>query len=408
MAATVMTRADSSGSGVPTIEADPFSRTVLADPEPLHNRLRDAGPLVYLSRYGVFGAARYAEVRGVLRNWQDFGSGAGVGLSVIPPDASEPPASVLLEADPPLHDAPRHVLSTLLLPRAIRRLRQSWTAVAADLVEEVLRQGTAFDAISALAREYPLRVFPDAIGVGTDAKENLIDYGDLLFNAFGPDSERTVGESDRIAKLSEWIKGRCDRSALAPGSIGERIWQAADRGDITHAQAPLVVRPLLSAGVDTTVHALGAVLYAFATHPRQWRRLVGNPGLAHLAFDEAVRWESPVQTFFRTAGGHAAIDGVPIPVGSKVLLFLGAANRDPRRWDDPGTFDLDRDPSGHVAFGCGIHECVGQHIARLESQCLLSALAARVKTIHLAGPPVRHLNNTLRGWESMPVRVEIG
>jgi 4-methoxybenzoate monooxygenase (O-demethylating) len=180
--------------------------------------------------------------------------------------------------------------------------------------------------------------------------------------------------------------------------------EAADRGEITYEQAPLVVRSLLTAGVDTTVHGLGAVLYAFATHPQQWARLRSDPRLARVAFDEAVRWESPVQTFFRTATTDVTIaDGVVVPAGRKILMFLAAANRDPRRWADPDAFDLSRDPSGHVGFGMGIHQCVGQHVARLEAEALLTALARRVATIELAGPARRHHNNTLRAWESLPV-----
>jgi cytochrome P450 len=158
--------------------------------------------------------------------------------------------------------------------------------------------------------------------------------------------------------------------------------------------------------VDTTVHGLSAVLYAFATHPDRWARLRAEPGLARVAFDEAVRWESPVQTFFRTATADVQVGDVVVPDGRKILMFLAAANRDPRRWGDPDRFDLSRDPSGHVGFGFGLHQCVGQHVARLEAEALLTALAARVKRLELVGPTVRHHNNTLRAWDSLPVRAE--
>jgi cytochrome P450 len=157
--------------------------------------------------------------------------------------------------------------------------------------------------------------------------------------------------------------------------------------------------------VDTTVHGLSAVLYAFATHPEQWQRLRAEPSLARVAFDEAVRWESPVQTFFRTATTDVDVEGAVVPEGRKILMFLAAANRDPRRWEHPDTFDLSRDPSGHVGFGFGIHQCAGQHVARLEAEALLTALAARVERIELAGPTSRHHNNTLRAWGSLPLRL---
>ena len=112
-----------------------------------------------------------------------------------------------------------------------------------------------------------------------------------------------------------------------------------------------------------------------------------------------MRLESPVQTFFRTTTVETVVSGTAIPPGQKVLMFLGAANRDPRRWEDPDRFDLSRDPSGHVAFGMGLHQCVGQHIARLEATAVLGALLDRVASIELTETPRRHLNNTLRGWE---------
>ncbi|MGW1306309.1 cytochrome P450 [Streptomyces sp. NPDC002514] len=174
---------------------------------------------------------------------------------------------------------------------------------------------------------------------------------------------------------------------------------------MTPEQAPLVVRSLLTAGVDTTVHGLSAALYAFATHPDQRQRLRERPELARVAFDEAARWLSPVQTFFRTATANVTVAGTLIKEGTKILMFLGSANRDPERWHDPDRFDLGPDPSGHVGFGMGIHQCVGQHVARLKAEALLTALARRVERIELAGRPERHLNNTLRSWAALPVRV---
>jgi 4-methoxybenzoate monooxygenase (O-demethylating) len=165
------------------------------------------------------------------------------------------------------------------------------------------------------------------------------------------------------------------------------------------------VRSLLTAGVDTTVNAISAAIYALASHPDQWRLLRQDPSLAKFAFEETVRWESPVQTFFRTTTRDVEVAGVRIPAGEKVLLFLGAANRDPRRWNNPDSFDLRRNASGHVGFGMGIHQCVGQSVARLEAELVLTALARRVERIEITGQPQRRLNNTLRAWGSLPVTV---
>jgi cytochrome P450 len=402
MTATVPT-----STSLPTSDVDPFSHEVLEDPLPMHTELREAGPVVHLTRYDLYAFARYDEVYAALVDWQGFQSAAGVGLSNFRYEKPWRPPSIVLEADPPRHDAPRRVLQKVLGPRALRRLHDGWAADADALVDEVLARGTAFDAVEALAATFPLRVFPDAVGIPQAGRENLLPYGDHAFNAFGPDNDLVAKGAPRVAELSAWVTEQCRRDVLAPTGFGADIWAASDRGDITAEQAPLAVRSLLTAGVDTTVHGISAVLYAFATNPDQWQRVRQDPALARVAFDEAVRWESPVQTFFRTATRDVRVGDVVIPDGHKILMFLAAANRDPRRWDDPDTFDLSRDPSGHVGFGMGIHQCVGQHVARLEAATLVTALARRVRTIELDGPTVRHHNNTLRAWESIPVRVTL-
>ncbi|HEX6355452.1 cytochrome P450 [Actinophytocola sp.] len=392
-----------------TVDVDPFAPGVLAEPDGMHAALRDAGPVVYLRRYGVHAAARHAEVHEALTDWQRFESSAGVGLSNFREEEPWRPPSLLLEADPPHHDAPRAVLTSVLGPRELRRLRDAWFADADQLVDEVFADtGEVLDGVTALAEAFPLRVFPDAVGIGKQGREHLLPYGDHAFNAFGPRNALVAKGEPRVPELSAWIAAQCARTALNADGFGARIWAAADHGDITHEQAPRVVRSLLTAGVDTTVHGLAAVLYAFARHPEQWQRVRDQPALARVAFDEAIRWQSPVQTFFRTATVDRMLGGVPIPAGGKILLFLGAANRDPRRWSAPDVFYLDRDPSGHVGFGTGIHQCVGQHVARLEAEALLTALARRVERFELAAPPRRHLNNTLRAWESLPLRVHLG
>ncbi|MGW0712141.1 cytochrome P450 [Streptomyces sp. NPDC002643] len=243
------------------------------------------------------------------------------------------------------------------------------------------------------------------MGLGPDGRENLLPYGTMAFNSFGPPGDLAAADTHRVAELSAWVNAQCRREALTEGGFGARVWEAADRGEVTYEQAPLIVRSLLTAGVDTTVHGLAGCLYAFATHPEEWQRLCRRPEMARAAFDEAVRWQSPVQTFFRTATTEVTVAGTVIPADTKILMFLGAANRDPNRWRDPDRFDLTRDPSGHVGFGMGIHQCVGQHLARLEAEALLTALARRVERIELTAAPRRHPNNTLRSWTSLPLRV---
>jgi cytochrome P450 len=392
--------------GVPVVDGDPWDLSVLADPLPLQREVRERAPVVFLRSHGVYATGRFDLVRSSLVDWQRFESRAGVGLMDKRHERPWRPPSLLLEADPPRHDAPRSVLSSVLSPRALRRLRDAWATVADDLVDGVLGQARTrvhIDAVPALAKAFPLAVFPRAVGLPAGGHEHLLRYGDHSFNTFGPPNELTERGERTIAEHAAWVNEQCERDMLSRSGFGADVWAAVDREEITAAQAPLIVRSLLSAGLDTTVHAIGALLHGFATHPSEWQRLRDGRATARTAFDEAVRWQSPVQTFTRTATRDVELEGSWVPKGSKILLMLAAANRDPRRWAEPDRFDLTRDPSGHVGFGMGLHHCVGQHVARLEATLLLSSLMRRVERIELAGEPRRHLNNTLRAWASLPL-----
>jgi cytochrome P450 len=230
-------------------------------------------------------------------------------------------------------------------------------------------------------------------------------YGNLVYNAFGP-RNRIFEESARDAdEVRAWIAQACQRENLSDGGLGADIHAHAPECGMSGEEAALLVRSLLSAGVDTTVHGLGNAIFCFATHPEQWAALHADPSRARAAFEEVVRFESPVQTFFRTTTRDVDVDGIRIPAGEKVLLFLAAANRDPRHWERPDAFDISRRATGHVGFGSGIHACLGQMLARLEAEVLLGVLARRVASIELAGEPQLKLNNTLRGLASLPVTV---
>jgi cytochrome P450 len=360
--------------------------------------------VVWLEAYGIYASARHAEVQTALQDWRTYSSAAGVGLANIleEPPFFRPP-SLVLEADPPLHDRTRPLLALALSPAALRDLRPSFEAEAHALADRLVARGS-FDGVTDLAEVYPIRVFADAVGLRVEGREHLLPYAAFLFNAFGPRNQRfeetlRAGEAGRA-----WVMQQCNRAALRPGSLGARVFEAVDRGEVSEDEAALLVRSLLSAGLDTTVYGLGNALFALASHPEAWSRLRAQPELARDAFEEALRFESSVQTFFRTTTTETELGGVKLPANAKILLFLGAANRDPRRWDRPDQFDITRKPAGHVAFGYGIHSCVGQMIARLEGEIVLKALAERVETLELAGSPVRRLNNTLRGLSNLPLR----
>ena len=390
---------------LPELDFDPYAPEHLLDPYPMHQALREAGPVVKLRPYPrVFACARHEEVHAVLNNHATFISGAGVGLTNFNEEEPFRPKSLILEADPPQHTQMRTILSRILSPKAVQQIRATFTAQAEALIERCVALGD-IDGIQDLAQPYPLQVFPDAVGLGNEGRENLLLYGDMVFNSMGPRNELLARSTERVVPVTEWIMRNCQRDRLRPGGFGDQIWQAADAGEITAEQAPMLVRSFLSAGVDTTINGIGNALFSLAHHPHEYARLHADPSLARPAFEEALRWESTAQTFFRTAAEDTEIAGVAVPRNSKVLCFLASANRDPRKWPEPERYRIDRKPIGHMAFGSGIHGCVGQSIARLEGEVVLTALARRVQRIELTGVPTRRLNNTLRALETLPLRL---
>jgi cytochrome P450 len=276
---------------------------------------------------------------------------------------------------------------------AVKGVFPQWQAKARALVDGLIGQGP-FDAIPALAEGFPLAVFPDLIGLRDDGREHLIPYATVAFNAFGPRNDLFLDTQARAVAATEWVHASCR---------GAAVYAAADRGECTADEAERLVRSFITAGVDTTVNGIATALHAFAEYPDQWLALRENPALLRKAIEESLRWGGTVQTFFRTASRDVAVAGHVIPAGGRVMLFLASANRDPRRWTDPDRFDITRQASGHVGFGFGIHQCLGQMVARYEAEAVLGALLERVAAIRPAGPAQRRLNNTLHAIGSLPI-----
>ena len=389
---------------IPELDIDPFSRNFFDDPFPAHAALRDAGAVASLPRYDVFAVARYEQVRAMLLDWHSFSSARGVGLSDFSREKPWRLPSLLLEADPPLHDRTRKLMDRVLSPAAMRALRTGFATAADALVDALLDRGT-FDAVRDLAEAYPLTVFPDAVGMPQENRRFLLPYGNMVFNSFGPRNAFFDAAVRDAEPVLQWVQAQSRREALTPTGFGAAIHAAVDAGEVTTDEACVLVRSLLTAGVDTTVNGLGAAVYCLARFPGEFARLRADPSLARGAFEEAVRLESPVQTFFRTTARAVDIAGETIGEGRKVLMFLGAANRDPRQWERPGEYDITRRNAAHVGFGTGIHGCVGAVLARLEGELVLNALARKVTSIEICGAPVRRYNNTLRGLASLPVTI---
>jgi 4-methoxybenzoate monooxygenase (O-demethylating) len=387
-----------------SLDIDPFSREYFIDPWPHLAAMRKAAPAVWLANYGIWGVAGHADVTTVFRDHETFCSGAGVGLSDFRKEAPWRPPSIILEADPPEHTKARKVLADVLSPVNVKAMQEVFDRDAEVMVGALINAGEV-DGITQLSEAYPLKVFPDAVGVTPHNRHHLLAYGNMVFNSFGPRNEFFDQGMLNIDATRAWIMAQCARPALTANGLGAQIYEAADRGEVTEDEAGLLLRSFLSAGVDTTVSALTAALWCLATNPSQWAALREDPSLARAAFEEAIRYEGPIQTFFRTTTRATELGGVKMGAGEKVLLLLAGANRDERKFPNPDTYNITRRTIGHVGYGFGIHVCVGQVVARMEGEAVLRALAQQAQTVELAAVPTRRFNNTLRTFATLPLRI---
>jgi cytochrome P450 len=396
---------------VPQLDVDPFTDEVLRDPIPFYDRLREAGPARVLQSegYDLVAVGRDRDVREVYSDAGRFLSSRGSGVLDLRTDEPFREPGALLENDPPVHTPIRAVITDVISPRNVRKLRQRFEAVAETIVDGLLDRGT-FDAQADLAEAFPLQVIPDLVmGAPESGRENLLRYSTFLFESMGPQTpraRRAIGELGDIDPIREWITRGCSRANVGEGSLGALIWAAAEAGRITDAHAANMVRSLLGAGIDTTIHSLAFTVFHLATNPGEWQKVHEAPQRTRFAYDEALRLDSVVRQNFRTPAEDTEIGGVPVREGQKIMLAPGAANRDPERWGSQAhVYDIDRQAGGHLSLGKGVHQCVGAPIARLEAESLLGALARRVRRVELAGEPEVLLNNTLRGFERLPLRV---
>lgn len=387
------------------LDIDPFCEAFLSDPFSYYQSLRDAGPVFWLDAIGAYGVARFDEATHVLKNHDVFVSGRGVGLADFAKEEPFRPPSLLLEADPPLHDKTRSLMDKIVAMPVLKGLEATWRAKARQLVEKLIEKDH-FDAVTELAEEYPMMVFPDAVGLMDEGRHNLLTYASIVFNAFGPRNKIFEDGMASAVEATAWVENACKRENLKKDGWGEAVYQSADRGDCTHDEAERLVRSFLSAGVDTTVNGFANLIYAFTQFPDEWEKMEANQGATRRAFNEGLRWRSTVQTFFRTVAEDTQIAGLDIPEGSKILVFFGAANRDERRWENNNAFSVTRNASGHVGFGHGIHICLGQMVARMEADALLLAMRDKISRITAIGAPVIRLNNTLCSLASLPVKIE--
>lgn len=384
----------------PSSDFDLFSREAIRDPQRYDGMLREIGPVVHMNAYGVWVTGRHEQVQLMMRDWEAFSS--------TRPAFAKSGRNILLSEDPPHHTRARNVIQRAMSPAVLRSLQEKFALEAERLVDKLLADGPVeIDAHTELAKAYVLRVFPDALGLGEEGRENLVRFGHAQFNAFGPENEIYKESMAEAAEVFAWVAEHCRREAVAGnGGIASKMFEAADAGELTAEEAELLVRTLYSAGSDTTIFLLGNTLRALAEFPDEWQHLHHHPELARQAFEEGIRYDNPARYTRRTTTKEVVVDGVPLPADAKILLLHMPAGRDPRRWEHPERYDLSRDVIGkHLGLGFGVHACVGGPVARLEGVSLLGALARRVSHFEVCGEPEITENMAVHGHEKLPLRL---
>ncbi|MCC5581930.1 cytochrome P450 [Microtetraspora sp. AC03309] len=380
----------------PTSDVDLFADEVVLDPYPVYAELREQGPVVHLRKNDVYALTRYAVIRDALPDWESFSS-TSIAFN---PMANEALTGTSLASDPPVHTQLRATLTENLSPRALRGLKGRIEAKADVLVAELVEKGS-FEAISALARAFPLEVVADLIGFTGHVRDNMLRWGQAAMQVIGPMNQRTAESFPIAGELYEWCS-RVKASDLAEGSVGRGIFDAEARGAIPPDTAGHIIHQYLGAGVDTTVAAIGNIVALFASHPDQLDLIRENPSLVPGAFNEVLRFWPPVNAWGRRATKDVDIDGTVIPAGAQIAVLLGAGNRDPRHYENPDAFLVERNPVDHLSFGYGPHGCAGQGLARLEAHAVIEALSRRVKRL-VVGLEVRVPSNITRSIEELPI-----
>jgi cytochrome P450 len=392
---------------------DFFDPEFLADPYPAFHRLRAEDP-VHRHPLGFYLLTRYDDVAGFLRDPR-FGKGGYQALiegRFGPSEGGPRLALSMLFRDPPDHTRLRALVSKAFTPRVVETLRAHVQAIVDRLLEPAVRAGR-MDVIHDLAYPLPVTVISELLGVPVGDADAVKGWSrdvaralDAIVLPVGPDvierGRRATGE------MADFFRRLIEERRRGPGAdLLSGLVEAEEAGDrLTEDELLATCILLYVAGHETTVNLIGNGLLALLRHPTELRRLREDPGLLSATIEELLRYDGPVQRVGRIAAVDAEVGGVRIGAGSLVVGLLGAANRDPAQFRDPDRLDLGRDQSRHLAFGSGIHYCLGAPLARLEGQVAIGTLVRRLPALALAVErPVWRPSSTLRGLEGLPVIV---
>ena len=388
---------------------DPYDFDIDADPYPIWKRMRDEAPLYFNEQHDFYALSRFEDVRRGLADWKTYISGKGSVLELIKSGLEIPPGSILFE-DPPAHDEHRSLLSRVFTPRAMNAIEPEVRAFCARTLDPLIGAGR-FDFIHDLAAEMPMRVIGMLLGIPEEdqvAIRDRLDKSLRLEEGSAPTPQQDVASAggDGFAQYIEWRAEHPSDDLMTKLLQAEFVDTTGATRTLTRTEVLGYVGLLAGAGNETTTRLIGWAGKLLAEHPDQRRELADDPNLIPGAIDELLRFESPSPVQARFVTEEVEHYDRTVPAGSVVLLMNGAANRDERKFPDPDRFDIHRRVEQHLAFGYGIHFCLGSHLARLEGRIALEEVLRRFPTWEVDWDnAVQAHTSTVRGWESLPVTV---
>jgi cytochrome P450 len=382
---------------------DPFDPEFLKNPYPWYQKLRDEAPCHFVEKRNLYVVSRYEDVVACARNHQVFSSTGGVGY-----DWEQRPMMPMY--DPPDHTRLRRLVSKHFTPVSVRPLGDRITAAMGQLSEKLFATGKA-ELVQDVAVPLSVGVIADLYGMPLHRRKDLRRWSqgiiEELPGGLDPEASARVDalRKEFVTFLRETVAERRAQPPANANDVLSLILAAEDDDKLTDREVVAFGVLLLTAGFETTVNAIANGVLAFANHPEQWERLCSDEAAITRAIEEVVRWDPPVQSFFRNTLSETTVAGVKIPKGVKVQILFGSANRDERHFDKPEEFRIDRE-ADHVAYGIGIHYCLGAPLARVELTAFFDTLRKHARTLRLDGPVERAHSVLFRGVRKLPVAIE--
>ncbi len=385
------------------VRFDPFAYEIHEDPYPLYRRLRDGAPAYLDPEHGFWALSRDDDVRAALNNTLTFSSSGGITLERRA-EAVEP---MLIETDPPRHTRLRGLVSRAFTPKRVAALEDPIRWLSAELIKP-FRDRDSIDVVGDFAARLPMAVISEMLGVPRAEQDELRGHSDAMLHREPGDSQITPAGIDGAMKLYAYFEHLITDRRNDPGGDLVSALLAAGEGDtdLTHSEILGFCFLLLIAGNETTTKLLGNAVFWLHAFPDQRAKLLADPTRIAAGVEEVLRFDTSTQSLARLLTRDVTLHGVTLPQGSKGLLLFGSANRDERRWERADELDITRNPAGHLAFGHGIHHCLGAGLARLEARVALETLLPVLGEYEIDHDGLERVHSAnVRGFSRLPVRI---